>query len=46
MPDLVVLIADHRSKMTFVSQLNCLYPETDTQNSIEGCRGTAALKMA
>src|SRR5712691_2680797 len=45
MPDLIVLIADHRSEMSFICQLHRLHAEACAKNSIEGGGRTAALQM-
>src|ERR1700688_2231170 len=45
MAHLIVLITDHRSKMSFVGQLNGLHAKAGAENSIECGGGAAALQM-
>ena len=41
--DLIVLIADHRSEMSFVCQLHCFHAEARAENPVERSGRTAAL---
>src|SRR5438552_2562949 len=45
-PHLIILIADHRSEVSLVCQLNGFHAKTCAQNSIEGVRRTTALQMS
>src|SRR5439155_6523519 len=42
---LIILVADHRSNMSFVGQLHSLHSETRGENSIQRRGRTAALQM-
>src|ERR1700676_3863944 len=43
---LIILVADHRSEMSFIRQLHCFNAEARAENSIERCRRAAALQMS
>src|SRR5205823_14253561 len=43
--DLIVLIADHRSEVSFVDELHCFHAESGAENSIERRRRATALQM-
>ena len=45
-PHLVILIADHRTEVTFVRKLHGFDPEACTEDPIEGGRWAAALQMS
>src|SRR5205814_1030088 len=45
MADLIVLIADHRSEVSFVDKLHCFHAESGAENSIERRRRATALQM-
>src|ERR1700710_2697853 len=45
MPHLVILIADHGSKMAFVRQLHRLDAKPGAKNPIQSCGGAASLQV-
>ena len=45
MTHLIILIADHRSKVSFARQLHRFHSETGSENSIQRCWRAAALQM-